>query len=362
MYRHNILKFSVFKPKRICYKQNKFPKFQVLKKKKSKQSRKCLPSFWYLRTGKYFKLNLVNLEKSLSGEGRPSVLNHERIFKKYFQWFTDYKEWKLHQIKAWGASKGGWFGLWLWWKRGKGNVFGHVATLRWQNPNCPWPSLLGWLPAWLFFLLASSTARNSSATATKNTCGAERNRNQHPCEPATPYSFGHSCFTQKLAYFWVLEAEMWLFDFSFPSPRPLFRRCINSFPPSAASSAVSPWRVCLMINVNLVVKWSFFQKNGTGEATNLKPRWERGPWELWGQPQKRTEQSRLWAQDSRVFLGRLQWDEHPKNPKTTGAAEPSPQIYPQNSILGTKGCGSTLLPKRQSPKETQSKHQAQELL
>lgn len=38
MYRHNILKFSVFKPKRICYKQNKFPKFQVLKKKKKIQA------------------------------------------------------------------------------------------------------------------------------------------------------------------------------------------------------------------------------------------------------------------------------------------------------------------------------------
>lgn len=34
MYRHNILKFNVFQPKHICYKQNKFPEFQVLKKKK----------------------------------------------------------------------------------------------------------------------------------------------------------------------------------------------------------------------------------------------------------------------------------------------------------------------------------------
>lgn len=36
MYRHNILKFSVFKPKHICYKQ-KFPEFQVLKKKQQQK-------------------------------------------------------------------------------------------------------------------------------------------------------------------------------------------------------------------------------------------------------------------------------------------------------------------------------------
>lgn len=39
-------------------------------------------------------------------------------------------------------------------------------------------------------------------------------------------------------------------------------------------------------------------------------------------------------------------------PKTTAAAEPSPEIYPPKSILGIKGCGSTLPHKRQNPKET----------
>lgn len=99
----------------------------------------------------------MSLKSSLSGEGRTSVLNREWIFKEHFQWFPDYKEWKLHQIKAWGASEGTRFGLWFWGQSGKGNVFGHVATLRWQNPSCPRPGcrhFTAWLIACLAFFPA----------------------------------------------------------------------------------------------------------------------------------------------------------------------------------------------------------------
>lgn len=47
-----------------------------------------------------------------------------------------------------------------------------------------------------------------------------------------------------------------------------------------------------------------------------------------------------WAQDSRDLGG--YGELNILRPKTTGAAEPTPQVYPQKSILGTKGCGSTL--------------------
>lgn len=61
MYRHNILKFNVFQPKHICYKQNKFPEFQVLKKKKNNPKKNpSNPESVCLHSGTSEQENILN--------------------------------------------------------------------------------------------------------------------------------------------------------------------------------------------------------------------------------------------------------------------------------------------------------------
>lgn len=342
--------------------KNKFPEFQVFKKKinqKSKQSRKCLPSFWYLWTGKKNQIKPGEPEK-FTLRRRQNL--GEWIFKKYFQWFTDYKEWKLHQIKAWGVSKGSWFGLWFWWKSGgKGTFFGHVATtLRWQNPNCPRPRC--WhLTAWLIACLASFPAGlfhclEFLCHGHQTHLWGRKEEVTASLEASSDLELWLFVFYPKIhlflslrkrnVTFWLLlfQSQTFILGGAWTHPRP--QQQVQQYLPG----------VNLMVNVNLVVNWSFFPEKGAREATNLKSSLSRVPWELWGQPKNWTEQSLALerTQDSRDLGGYSEISI--LSPKTTGAAEPSPQIYPQNPILGIKGCGSTLLHKRQSPKETQSKH------
>lgn len=90
----------------------------------------------------------------------------------------------LSQVKSRGASKLRDWGRFRLAEEQEQKIFGGVAILRCDRTQkhrgtvpgqgAGSPSLLRCLPARLFFLLASSTAWDPSATATKDTCGTQR--------------------------------------------------------------------------------------------------------------------------------------------------------------------------------------------